>query len=65
MAECGTVAAWVAVLLLVLCSGGQLSWPRRPPTLAEITDVSRALVPLFARGAAATWSAKVQVGSWW
>jgi hypothetical protein len=23
MAECGTVAAWVAVLLLVLCSRGQ------------------------------------------
>lgn len=27
-----SVGAWVAVLLLVLCSGGSLSWPRRPPT---------------------------------
>lgn len=54
----------MAVLLLVLCSGAVwVGLDGRQPG-AEITDVSRASEPLFARGAA-TWSAKVLVGSWW
>jgi hypothetical protein len=49
MAECGALQrGWPYSYSCSDLGGGgcQLSWPRRPPTSAEITDVSRASVPL-------------------